>query len=363
MAVDEEAARELAGRLRQLRDAGFPDVRVKQSQLRIAFGVSEALISSWERLSAPVTPPESHLLRYSRFFATPRSLNDGHPRLLADDELTGDEHERRQAIEDELIGLRFSALGLAPLAGTDPNVNHLRASDGATPWRFPAGEPITMVSARLPAEMLADLPSSDRFDPDYVESYRYADLDSVIELHGHIRAVNPDSLVKIRVPEDLVDDDRSAHLVLLGGVDWNQMTRQLIGRIGVPVRQARRRAATDHGAFETLDTHERFEPFFDDAGSLTDDVAHFVRAPNPFNRERTLTICNALYALGVYGVVRALTDAQFRDRNAQFLAGRFAEEKTFSILCHVPILAGAIKVPDWTEAENRPLHEWPEADR
>jgi len=363
MAVDEEAARELAARLRELRNTEFPDVRVKQSQLKVAFGVSEALISSWERLSAPVTPPEAHLLKYARFFATPRSLNNGHPRLLADEELTGEEHERRQAIHDELIGLRYTALGLAPVGGPDPNANLLRASDGATPWRFPVGEAITMVSARLPAELLADLPSSDKFDPDYVESYRYADLDSVIELHGHIRAVNPDNLVKIRVPEELVDDDRSTHLVLLGGVDWNQMTRQLIGRIGVPVRQVRRKAETDRGAFETLDTRERFEPFFDDAGSLTDDVAHFVRAPNPFNRERTLTICNALYALGVYGVVRALTDARFRDRNAQYLAGRFAEESTFSILCHVPILAGAIKVPDWTEAGNRLLHEWPEAYR
>lgn len=358
MPVDEQAARELAQRLRALRLSTFDGLAVKQSQLAGALRVSVALISSWEKESAPVTPGEPHLRRYAQFFASRRSLQDGRPRLLPDGELTVEEAAVRQGIEDDLVRLRALAVG----APADANTNRLRASHGASPWRFPVGQAITIVSAHLPTELLANVPSADKFDPDYVEAYRYADLDSVIELHGHLRAVNPDNTVKIKVPEELVDDDRSTHLVLLGGVDWNKMTRQVINRIGVPVRQTARTESTDLGAFQVVGSEQLFEPTFDADGVLADDVAHFVRAPNPFNRERTLTICNALYALGVYGVVRALTDAQFRDRNAQHLADRFPNARTFSIVCHVPIVAGAIKVPDWTEADIR-LHEWPEAHR
>jgi hypothetical protein len=269
------------------------------------------------------------------------------------------ERDRRRDLESELLDMRSAALGLPTEPGK--HTNRLRGSVGANPWRFPVDEDITIVSAKLPQELLAKVPSSDRFDPDYVESYRYADLDSMIELHGHIRAINPDNLVRLKIPEELADDDRSTHLVLLGGVDWNPMTGAIMRRVGVPIRQAERARQEDRGAFEVIGADLVFVPQLDDSGALVDDVAHFLRAPNPFNRGRTVTICNALYGLGVYGVVRALTDARFRDRNAEYLAQRFKDRETFSILCHVPILAGGITVPDWTEAGNR-LHEWPEAD-
>jgi transcriptional regulator with XRE-family HTH domain len=358
MVIDDDAARLLAGRLRDLRLSGFPGIQVKQSQLAVAVGVSIPLISSWEKLDRPATPGAEYLAKYARFFASDRSLNDGHPVLPSDDELTGDEGDRRRALEDDLMDLRAAALGL-PIRPADGQPNRLRASIGSRPWRFPPDQDITIVCARLPQALLENVPSSNQFDPDFVEAYRYADLDSLIELHGHIRAVNPDNTVRLRVPAELVDDDRSTHLVLLGGVDWNLTTRAIMPRVGVPIRQTNRPTAADRGAFEVVGTDQIFEPSLDQTGGLTDDVALFLRAPNPFNRERTVTICNALYALGVYGVVRALTDGRFRNRNAEFLAQRFADRETFSILCHVPILAGAIKVPDWTEAGTR-LYEWPE---
>jgi hypothetical protein len=361
MAGDPEAGRDLARRLRSLRQVAWPGVRVKQGQVAVALKASVPLISSWERSDKVTTPPEGRLRDYARFFATVRSLDDGHPHLLPDDDLTTEERELRRALEGELIGLRVTALGLAADTGDGEYANRLRASVGATPWRFPVGDPITIVPARLPKELLARVPSSDPVDPDYVESYRYGDLDSIFELHGHLRAVNPDNLVKIKLADELLDDDRSTHLVLLGGVDWNRMTRQIVGRLGVPIRQTARDTPADSGGFAIAGTDKIFEPSFDEAGALTEDVACFVRAPNPYNRASTLTICNAQYALGVYGVVRALTDAQFRDRNAEYLRSRFARSDVLSILCHVRILAGAITVPDWTLAENR-LHEWPEAD-
>jgi hypothetical protein len=357
----DDAAADLARRLKDLRVTGPAGAPVRQGQIAEAFGASVPLISSWERWQRPTIPPEGRLRDYSRFFATARSLAGGRPRLLGDDELTAEERGRRRALERELLGKRAAALGLSAHDPGSEFRNGLRASPGAQPWRFPAGEAVTIVSAKLPAAMLAQLPSADRFDPDFVESYRYADLDSVIELFGHLRAVNPDSPVTLKVPDGLLDDDRTQHLVLLGGVDWNSLVAEMYGRTGVPVRQISRPTVADHGGFRSLAgaPPPTWLPTFD-GGRLTGDVGHFLRAPNPYNRERTLTIFNASYALGVYGMVRALTDARFRDRNAGYLQRRFAESETASILSHVRILAGSITVPDWNLAETR-LHEWPEA--
>ena len=278
--------------------------------------------------------------------------------MLDDEELTEEEHVLRLEREAELLALAASARG--QLASTAPSgyTNGLRASAGAKPWRFAVGEVITIVPAALPAERLALVPSSNRFNPDYIESYQYADLDSVIELQGHLRAVNPDNLVQIKLSAELLDDDRTGHLVLLGGVDWNDLTREVHDHLGVPVRQTGRPTDADRGAFEVIGGRVH-EPTLNQHDELTQDVAHFLRARNPFNRERTLTICNALYPLGVYGVIRALTDARFRDRNAKYLARRFGDSEVFSILCRVHMIAGAVTVPDWTWAASR-LHEWPE---
>jgi len=50
-------------------------------------------------------------------------------------------------------------------------------------------------------------------------------LDALFELHGHIRATNPLNDVMLRSAAELVPDDYSSHLVVLGGVDWNTATK------------------------------------------------------------------------------------------------------------------------------------------
>ncbi|WP_433728521.1 helix-turn-helix domain-containing protein [Actinoplanes sp. CA-051413] len=346
----------LARRLRELRESGLFGTRVTQRGLATALGATGQLISSWERIDAPTTPPAERLQGYARFFATPRSLEDGHPRLLTDQELSAQDLARLEALENELLGMRAAALGQA---GSSHLVNQLRSSAGTAPLRFPPGEDITIVSAQLPADRWPT--QITPIDPDYVESYQYADLDSLIELFGHIRAVNPDNQVSIRVPEKLVDDDRSGHLVLLGGVDWNGLVSRMYRRVGVPLRQLSRATDADPGGFQLGEgpSSEILTPTLEEEDEFT-DIGHFLQAPNPYNTKRSLTIFNASYALGVYGMVRALTDVRLRDRNAGYLATRFAESNVSSILCYVQIIAGGIRVPDWNSPESL-LHEWPEA--
>jgi hypothetical protein len=206
------------------------------------------------------------------------------------------------------------------------------------------------------------MPYADPQNPDYTEMYTYADLDALVELHGHIRAVNPITTVNIRLAHALQPDDLLTHLVLLGGVDWNVATRDLLARLHLPVRQISRLEEDAYFEVAHGERPDRFRPVFvdSDTGSvLFEDVAHFFRGRNPFNIRCTLSICNGMYSRGTLGAVRALTDFVFRGRNEEYVRTRFGSHDTFSILMRVPIVNGSAVTPDWTLPETR-LHEWPE---
>ena len=194
------------------------------------------------------------------------------------------------------------------------------------PWRFGDREVITLVCAQLPPDLRAKQVYADPDDPDYISLYTYSELDALFELYGHLRAANPLSRVDLRLAHELSPDVYSSHLVSLGGTDWNLATRSVLRDLRLPVRQVAnwgQDGTDDNVYFEVEDEDGRksqhrpiFEKSADGRNILLYDVALFARAVNPFNRKRTVTICNGMYGRGTYGVVRTLTDPRFRDRNA-----------------------------------------------
>ncbi|MEV5717823.1 XRE family transcriptional regulator [Amycolatopsis mediterranei] len=344
----------LAHRLRALRETQWPEAGITQAQLAKALGgtksLSISLISSWENTDKPVTPPTKRLDTYATLFATRRSLDGGTLRVLPVGQLTDEERARREELLDELLGLRDGRENVAPPAPVTDT------------WTFEQGQNITIVCARLPAKYRRHLSYADPESADFVSLYTYADPDALIELFGHIRSRNPDNNVKFCTSEELEADDYTSHLVLLGGVDWNSVTRDVFERLELPVDQVGREDDAEHGGFRVQqDGGARlFEPQLDGQGHLLEDVAHFYRGKSPFNQKRTVTVCNGMYGRGTFGAVRALTDARFRDRNSEYVQDRFGDVESFSIISRVPVVGGQGLTPDWTLEENR-LHEWPEA--
>ncbi|MEV6630143.1 helix-turn-helix transcriptional regulator [Actinoplanes sp. NPDC051470] len=309
----------LAARLRALREAAG----LTQSTLARALGVSVPLISAWEK---GTVPPARRLEAYARHFA-PGS--------------------------DE--GLRAELLALRSPGPAD------RAPH---PLTFAPGEAVTIVCSRLPDVRRARLGQLDQVNPDYIDAYKYADLDALIELLPLVTSLNPASRVTIGTADDLASDTLAEHLILLGGVDWNPVTAELIKHLEhIPVRQRERPLDADPGGFvvdaETAPA-ELVPRIVENGGrsQLVEDVAHFLRAPNPYDRRRTLTIFNGSFSRGTLGVVRALTDFNIRDRNAAHLAQRFPGATSYSVVCRVRIVARQVVVPDWTMEDDR-LHEWP----
>lgn len=379
----QDPRRLLAERLRALREHGVPDRKITQPELAQALGdgksLSVPLISSWESQGNPRIPPMPRIEGYAVLFGAPRCFEGPQARPLGTDEMTAEELRAVAELRRELTHLRQAALRAttpgAPPQQLQQQLSEIEESLSSGLWRFADGRTITVVCPRWPQDMLDRMPYTTRDDPDHIEMLKYSELDALVELHGHVRAANPANQVNLRTADELVSDDYTSHLALLGGIDWNQATTSLLDRLQLPVRQIADWSKPDGQYFEVEENGSkvRHHAVLDrrsgkdrggqagsgasDKGILLEDVALFARAVNPLNKKRTVTICNGMYGRGTYGVVRALTDARFRDRNAEYVRSRFSGSETYCILTRVPIVNGATVTPDWTTGEYT-LFEW-----
>jgi transcriptional regulator with XRE-family HTH domain len=364
----------LARRLRALREEHWPGMKITQPQLAQALGdskpLSAPLISSWESQTSPAIPPLSRLNAYAALFATPRSFGADGPRRISSQDMSPEERAVEEELRQELFALRNRALTAAHAKGAPgqeglgvsarPNLPSSSLSSG--PWFFPDRGRISIVCAQWPRDMLDRIPYTDTNDPDYIELLTYSELDSLVMSYGHLRAANPASQVEYFRSGLLPPENYSAHLVSLGGTDWNVVTASLLRQLKLPVRQVAHWNEQGGVFFEvdgdagTTQHHPVLEKI-GDREVLLEDVALFARTVNPFNRARTATICSGMYGRGTYGVVRALTDPEFRERNTGYLESRFSNSPSYCLVVRVTVDNNKTMTPDWTDERTR-LFEW-----
>lgn len=364
----------LARRLRKMREETWPGMKITQPQLAKALGdgnpLSAALISSWESPTRPVIPPLYRLDAYAALFATPRSCGADGLSLINLHDMTPEEQARREQLRQELHDLRNRALTAAHTAGAadrenpaaNTNLELVRLPLSSGPWFFPDGGEVTIVCAQWPPDKLSQIPYSDENDPDYIELLTYSELDSLMMSYGHLRAANPASQVEYFRSGLLPRENYSSHLVSLGGPDWNRVTASLFRRLSLPVRQVADweepggqffEVDSDAGAVQHRPVLEKIE----ERDVLLEDVALFAHTVNPFNRDRTATICSGMYGRGTYGVVRALTDPVFRERNTRYLESRIGDTPSYCLVVRVTVDNNKTMTPDLTDERMR-LFEW-----
>jgi hypothetical protein len=344
--VAASSAARLARALRDLREKEWPDAELTQAQLAQAMSeknrVAPATLSSWESIGNPKTPSTTRISDYARFFATRRSL-EPKPHLIAEDELEAEELERYRELEAELL-----------------EVLHTDVPERHNTFSFDFG-PITIICPELPQEERGEL--ADPSKPNFNRLQRFADLDALLEMWGHVRTQNPTLATRIRLPTEVVADDLSAHVILLGGIGWNQVTRRFQTATGqMPISQVEHHNVQSGEIFvvNDADGERAFFPEWyetpDGRTELIEDVAHIARLRNPFQSSRTLTICNGIHSRGVLGAVRCLTDASVRDANERYLSERFPEGR-FAVLVRVLVFSDETLTPDLQNPDTR-LYEW-----
>jgi hypothetical protein len=349
MAPGAPALQQLARRLRDLREHQWTE-RLTQAALAEAFGdVAAVTVSSWESSVAPKLAPPDRLKAYAQFFATHRSIEGDTPVLLSVDTFNEEEQAARKALEVELLALREEATR-KPARQADATAQRS--------WHFPDAGPLTIVCAQLPSDQTSAF--ADPADPNYTELQSFADLDALVELHGHIRAENPHMDVFFKPSPNVVPDDLSGHLVLLGGIAWNEVTQRLSDMSVLPVKQIRDPEVETGEIFTIDDGERRFLPRWRDDShkTLIEDVGLLVRTPNPLNSGRSLVICNGIHSRGVLGAVRSLTDKRLRESNEKYITENFADSASFAILMRVPVIEAQALTPDFNAAGSV-LYQWP----
>jgi transcriptional regulator with XRE-family HTH domain len=338
----------LASRLRRLREEA--ENRLTQSQVARALGVSIATVSSDETSARSI--PLSRLSAYASFYATVRAGGADALRGESIDDHAVPDQEYETRLLAELTHLHGrSGGGAEDVAGA------------STTWRFADG-PVRLVCGEIPAgperSSLASPSASN-----YTELFSYADADALVELFGHIRAQNPRLDVRFKTSANLDSDDLSGHLVLLGGLGWNQATSWFAQQYqsSFPVRQVDVPTFAGGDLFEIRKDGEwqRVLPKFADESEsdLVEDLGLLIRIPNPYNQGRSMTMCNGIFSRGVLGAVRCLTDARLRASNEGYISRRFGGAKEFGILMRVSVFNGQVVTPDLTNPTT-PLLEWPE---
>ncbi|WP_232794242.1 MULTISPECIES: helix-turn-helix domain-containing protein [Pseudofrankia] len=334
----------MARRLKALRTAG--PRQLTQSSLARFLHVGESTVSSYE--TGQAAPGDETLRIYATFFATSRSQSNGQLRVLNEDELSGPEREERDSLLGELLRLRDGA-------------SSSRAQGRRGTWDFTDDTPVRLVCGKIPAGDVSSL--AEPTNPNFTKLLTYADLDAMVELFGHIRAENPSTDVRFMQPDDMSDADLSYHVVVLGGLGWNQTTGSFLALLDdLPVQQVDSDDFPD-GEFFTVKIDDgeprRYVPqkSRNAAFGLVEDVGFFARYPNPYNSATTLTICNGVHSRGVLGAVRLLTNPSLSGRNEEYLATRFQDALKYVVLFRVPINNGKTVTPEIGNPRNR-LFEW-----
>ena len=330
----------LAERLKALRHSGLSRA-LTQREVAAALGgdkpLSLALISSWE--TGKALPTEERLRDYARVFTTAGQGDDDDP-------------QDRRTLEQELLSLRARAeAGPAEASGLVSAVN------GGGMWHFPDGNEVCIIASRLPEHVIGHIDYADFRHPNHISLLHYADADALIEVFGHIRASNPGTKVTFKTVRDLVEDDWSKHVVVLGG-DWNAAAQWYRRRVDLPVEYVDPSEEAEFDGFfrvTNLDPPRDFAPTFTptpaDIPQLEYDIGLFARSPNPANPETTLTLCQGIFSRGTFGLVRMFTDAQHRETNEAKLAeldSDFGVDRLEWLLVRVPVALGNTVTPNLT---------------
>ena len=268
----------------------------------------------------------------------PASQSPQTPRLIPLRDFTEEEKSVYQELEAELLGLRGAASGVPA-----------EEKAFSRSWHFTDDGPATFICAQLPDDQTG--PLGNKANPNYTQLQTYADLDALMELHGHIRAENPTMDVFFKAAPEVQTDDLSGHVILVGGIAWNKITGRLSEMARLPVQQANDPELKTGEIFvaQVEGKEHKFWPTWMDGDKnvLSEDIGLLARVPNPLNSSRTLTICNGIHSRGVYGAVRSLTDKRVRKSNERYIYDNFGNTGSFVILMSVQVIENKAMTPDF----------------
>ena len=218
-------------------------------------------------------------------------------------------------------------------------------------WGFRDGDPVVVVCSEL------DDPNSLQFvEPrEFIYCRKYGDLDAYVEVLLTLARLFPKTRARVVSAGELDTTrvDLGAHLVVIGGPDYNPMAERVLG--------------WDSTQFEyrSVDMQKKSEQYPDEIvlhDKIGDkeychtddehDYGYFERFPNPNKPRHQVVVIGGCHTIGVTGSAKAFSAVWSEESsmttvldNAALVAKRVKKSRRFAVLVNVERVGQTVSVP------------------
>ncbi len=222
------------------------------------------------------------------------------------------------------------------------------AGDSASPrfWGFGDGESVYLVCPEIP--VTERIPYADARQRDYLRLAKFADIDSLYHLKDFLARQFARVSFQECTSEEVPNQALEASLIVIGGVAWNRLNRELTARLGLPWVQTDGGPGNDDPYVDTL-TGKRLLPVLAGDQSLQQDVSLFVRVPNPANRAKRLFVVSGIRTYGVLGAAKCFAADGAGEANCDHAFARFGFNPQFAVLFRTAVINNFVPVPNLSE--------------
>ena len=171
---------------------------------------------------------------------------------------------------------------------------------------------------------------------EFVNLARYGDPDALVEVLSFLPKLLPNAQVKQLTCAELHPNDRAGNLIVIGGPDFNTVSRDLIKAVRLPFTCEETTKGT---AF--LDTEKGTQVCSESKSRMvTKDCGLFARFPNPWNEGRTVIMVCGLGTFGVLGAVKSFGMNKVGRANARTIK-RITKSANpqFAALVPIPVIS------------------------
>src|ERR1700680_1189112 len=191
---------------------------------------------------------------------------------------------------------------------------------------------------------------------------KYGDADAYLEVMGTLVRIYPNIDIKVLSSGDLqrVQVDLSKHIILIGGPDYNEMTRRIL-------RERRTRIdyyspfidCPDSANPEEIIIYDRRSDrkFF--CGETDRDYGYFERIQNPYSPKHKIILIGGCHTVGVTAAAKAFSafaggQREFSEtvaHNARKITKKVPKGASFAVLVEAQKVGVNVNIPEITDSD------------
>ena len=230
-------------------------------------------------------------------------------------------------------------------------------------WGIKNGDSVIVVCSELEDPEERQLVEPPR---EFIYSLKYGDVDAYFEVVTTLLRLYPAIKLRIMSAGEATTTrmDLAKHLILIGGPDYNALTKQLLDH-GTQFDYRSPYVATQSDRHpEEIVLYDKLNDKEYCFTTETQDYGYFERIVNPHNPKRNVVLIGGCHTIGVTGAAKAFSMAESEEgeiprhvlSNAASVARRVGKTKTFAVLVPVERVGQTISTPVVQSDDVGPLY-------